>query len=288
MRAAPDPISTIVRAFRAGDQIVDHAAANAARWHHAIRETDDLAMPCDTIAMSLQPCTFYRKRGGRLEQGPGGLDGVGLLPKGSYGTWHYHTIEHRVLHVYLHPAELAAVSEARFDARNSELRDDLGVEDPILQAMMQGINTALDSAAPGQLYLDTMTAAISAHVLRHHCNMISPRPASGGMAPWQVARIRDYLASHLADNVSLAELAALVGMSPYHFCRAFRRSVGAPPHRYQIKLRVERAKNLLANSPLSIADISASVGYEDQGQLARLFRTEVGMSPSHYRRERRR
>ncbi len=51
--------------------------------------------------------------------------------------------------------------------------------------------------------------------------------------------------------------------------------------------RIERAKDLLANSPPSISDVAAAVGYDDQGQLAKLFRKEVGVTPSQYRREHR-
>jgi len=285
--ASAETIPVLVRAFGGDDQILEHASANIARWRHAIRETDDVLMPYDTIAMSLSPCTFYRHRGGRREQGPSQSNGVGLLPKGSYGSWHYDSPEHKVIHVYLHPSQLSSVSEGRYDARRSELIDQLGVDDPVLPAIVSAINASLNDDTSSKIYIETMTSALSAHLIRHYYANSGFVQSTGGLSPRHVKQSCDYLAANVAQNITLAELASIAGMSPFHFCRAFSRSTGIPPHRYQIALRIERAKDLLANSTLSIAAISAAVGYDDQGQLARLFRKEVGISPSHYRRERR-
>jgi len=114
----------------------------------------------------------------------------------------------------------------------------------------------------------------------------SARPARGGLARGATQLVIDYIAAHYADDVTLGELAAMVSLSPYHFCRAFKQATGLPPHRYQIMLRIDRARQLLANTTLSIGDVAATVGYNDQSQLARLFQREVGVSPSRYRRER--
>ncbi len=111
--------------------------------------------------------------------------------------------------------------------------------------------------------------------------------ARGGLAPWQVRRCTDYLNEHACENVGLEELAALVGLSPFHFARAFKHSTGMPPHRYQLSLRIERAKALLALTDTPITAIALDVGYESSQALARLFRREVGVSPSDYRRTRR-
>ena len=97
----------------------------------------------------------------------------------------------------------------------------------------------------------------------------------------------NHLQDHLADDVSLAELAALVGLSSYHLCRAFKASTGLPPHRWRLARRIERARELLEHSEISITDVAAAVGYEDPSQLAAVFRKTLGMSPTRYRRERR-
>ena len=113
-----------------------------------------------------------------------------------------------------------------------------------------------------------------------------PAPQRGGLAPWQARRATDYLRAHLGDDVSLNELAGLVGLSPAHFCRAFKQSTGLPPHRWQLARRVERAQSLLTDTDLPMIEVAARVGYDDPNQLARVFRRHLGTSPGRYRRAR--
>jgi AraC family transcriptional regulator len=137
----------------------------------------------------------------------------------------------------------------------------------------------------GKLYVQGGLMMLAATLSQLHQSPAA-NVSKGGLAPWQVRRVTEMMAAWTEADISLESLASNVGLSPYHFNRAFKQSTGLPPHRYQIMLRVERAKDLLANSTLPISDVAAAVGYEDQGQLARLFRREVGITPSQYRRER--
>lgn len=106
----------------------------------------------------------------------------------------------------------------------------------------------------------------------------------GGLAPWQAKRTTEYLADNLERRVTLEELAAVARLSPFHFARAFARTVGMPPYRYQRKLRMERACKLLATSDLRIIDVALAVGYESPQALARVFSAALGMTPSEWRR----
>jgi AraC family transcriptional regulator len=112
-------------------------------------------------------------------------------------------------------------------------------------------------------------------------------PARGGLAPWQIRRCVEYLAEHAGENVGLEQLAELVGLSPFHFARGFKHSTGLPPHRYQLNLRIARAKALLKGTDAPVTEIALEVGYESSQALARLFRREVGLTPSDYRRHHR-
>lgn len=111
---------------------------------------------------------------------------------------------------------------------------------------------------------------------------------TGGLAPWQVRRVTEYLHAHLAENVSLTDLASVAGLSPYHFARAFKQSTGVPPHAFHGRLRVERARSLLEHSNLPITEIAVAVGYESPQTLARVFKRDLGVTPSAYRRDRQR
>lgn len=111
------------------------------------------------------------------------------------------------------------------------------------------------------------------------------RTPRGGLAPWQVRRVTEAIAEMDGDVLSLAVLADLAGLSQFHFCRAFKLSLGVTPYRYQLMRRVERARSLLANTDRSVTDIAFEVGYGSSQAFGRVFRAEVGVSPSEYRRE---
>ena len=80
-------------------------------------------------------------------------------------------------------------------------------------------------------------------------------------------------------------LAEECGLSPRHFARAFRQSTGVPPHRWLMRHRVQRAKELLRRQALSLADIALRCGFADQSHFTRVFSREVGFSPGQWRRD---
>ncbi len=91
--------------------------------------------------------------------------------------------------------------------------------------------------------------------------------------------------SRLGDELGLAELAALAGLSTHHFGQAFKISTGMPPHRYLIGRRIHRAKELLISGKRSVAEIAAHVGFSSQSHMTLNFRKLVGTTPARYRQE---
>jgi AraC family transcriptional regulator len=106
----------------------------------------------------------------------------------------------------------------------------------------------------------------------------------GGLASWQQKRVAAYIEEHVADNIPLATLAELARLSPYHFCRSFKRSFGMPPHRYHVSRRIERAKQLLADRGVSVTRIALAIGFSDTSTFTAAFHRLTGQTPSHYRR----
>jgi AraC-like DNA-binding protein len=96
-----------------------------------------------------------------------------------------------------------------------------------------------------------------------------------------VQRARCHLEERFAERVRLGELARIAQLSPHYLNRVFREQVGVPPHRYQLGLRVDRAKALLAGGA-SVASAAAAVGFADQAHLSRHFRRHVGLPPGRY------
>jgi transcriptional regulator GlxA family with amidase domain len=83
--------------------------------------------------------------------------------------------------------------------------------------------------------------------------------------------------------VPVAELAALVGLSPSHLTALFRRATGCGPSEYHTRMRMGRARELLASTDLPVASVAAAVGYQDPFHFARRFRTVHGEAPTRYR-----
>jgi AraC family transcriptional regulator len=99
----------------------------------------------------------------------------------------------------------------------------------------------------------------------------------------KIDRILTYINEHLHEDLTLAELSAEFCLSYYHLCQLFDRSIGITPHKYLLKQRVERAKELLVRSNYTMLDISIECGFANPGHLAKCFRQQVGVSPRQYR-----
>ena len=104
--------------------------------------------------------------------------------------------------------------------------------------------------------------------------------AHGGLPPGSIRRVRDYIDSHLSENIRIETLASSVGLSVYHFARAFKQSIGMPPHEFILRRRVERADQMLHRTELPLSEIATAVGFSDQSHFARHFRRQTGFTPS--------
>lgn len=109
----------------------------------------------------------------------------------------------------------------------------------------------------------------------------------GGLAPWQVRRVTEYIEANLASTIRLQDLARVARLSHSHFCRAFKESVGHPAHAYVMRRRVQRAQGLMLGTVDSLSQIAAQCGMADQAHFCKLFRRLVGESPNAWRRARR-
>lgn len=103
----------------------------------------------------------------------------------------------------------------------------------------------------GRLYVESLATALVVSLLREYSSL-QPRVAvyEGGLSDRKLLEISDYIYAHLDQDIKLADLANLAGISPFHFSRLFKQAIGVSPHRYVLEQRVERAKHLLKNSPI--------------------------------------
>jgi AraC family transcriptional regulator len=111
-------------------------------------------------------------------------------------------------------------------------------------------------------------------------------PIRGGLAPWRIRRVKIHIELNLDKTVRTKDLAALVELSSFHFCRAFRDSFGESPHVYVTRRRIERAQGFMLTTNTSLSQIAMDCGLADQSHFNRLFRRFVGESPGAWRRAR--
>jgi AraC family transcriptional regulator len=135
----------------------------------------------------------------------------------------------------------------------------------------------------GALFLQSASLALLAQ-LAYIFDKVEPRaePARA-LSVRKLDLVLEYIDSNLDRNVTLAELAGLVELTPRYFCEVFRRAMGRPPHQYQIEQRIERAKSLLHHPYMPLIDIALRVGFSSQSHLNVYFRRIVGVTPARYR-----
>lgn len=150
------------------------------------------------------------------------------------------------------------------------------VDDPALFAAQVRLHTSIEAGAA--IDVAAATRELVRLALREHGDR---RPHAGHSVPRELAAVQAHLQAHLADPVSLDELATIDGISKYHLARMFSHAFGVPPHAYQILLRVNAARALLdAGTP--IAEASARVGFADQAHLTRHFKKAFSVTPGQY------
>jgi AraC family transcriptional regulator len=139
----------------------------------------------------------------------------------------------------------------------------------------------------GKLFVDSIEAAL-ANLLITSFNTFALRsiPGKGGMAPRVLRRVVEFMYANMDKQIGLKDLADCAGLSLSHFSFQFRASTNQSPHQYMLRLRVERSKELLADSRLSVLDVGLEVGFRNQQHFATVFRNSVGVPPSVYRVQR--
>jgi AraC family transcriptional regulator len=161
---------------------------------------------------------------------------------------------------------------------------------PTIARTVRTISDTVEKAGSAlRIYAESLGAVLAVELMMWrdggaNTDLLKVAVRRGGLASWQERRVKDYIQEHYARNITLNELAELVRLSPFHFCRAFKTSFGLPPHRYLLQIRVERSKALLANRALSIDAIAYATGFTSSSQFSTVFRKSTGRTAGEYRR----
>jgi AraC family transcriptional regulator len=171
------------------------------------------------------------------------------------------------------------------DPSHLELRPLFGVADAALAHLLRVAKSALDLPAIVSIpHADTVAAALVSHLVQYHSNKTIRLPLAEALARPQMERVICYIHSELHNAISLAELAAVAGLSVSQLIRHFKEVEGLPPHAYIMKARIDKARQLLERNRESIAGIAIDCGFDSQSSLTRAFQRLVGTTPAVYRR----
>jgi AraC family transcriptional regulator len=215
-------------------------------------------------------------RPGGLFMLPGGMD-FGVRLEGHLES----------LHLYVRAQVLEEVANdfGLKPGLRPELVARLGVRDPVIEQLVLSVRDQMMEQDPfSHIYTDYIARLLAAHLLRKHSTLTAAhKKAAPSMSRVQVERAIEYMESHLADSISLADVADAANLSPSHFTRLFKSATGAPPHQFLIQLRVERAKRMLMQRG-PIAEVALACGFAHQEHLTRIFRRTTGFTPASFRR----
>lgn len=165
------------------------------------------------------------------------------------------------------------------------------IQDPFIFQIGQLLQRELaeETTALSSLYVDALSNALAAHLLKDYCRsmgskqLVFPEPQKLTRRPWK--QVVEYIHEHLDYALSITELAAVAGLSPYHFTRSFKQTAGLSPHQYVLRVRIERAKTLLLQGEETLSALATRLGFADQSHFTRNFKRFVGVTPQDFVRQ---
>ena len=218
---------------------------------------------------------------------PPPLGSVSVMPAGIPIRWRWRGTKSS-LHVYLEPELVGRIAAEAFGLDSARWM--LPPLDSLVLPQLRDALLAVDAeltagGVGGPLAAESLANVLAVHLIRH---IVAPGRAvhgrDGTLPQGRLRAVLDYIEEHLDAAPTLAEIAAVAGLNPYHFARQFKAATGLPPHQYVITRRVERAKHLLrAGTDSSLAEVAARAGFYDQSQFSRHFKRLVGVTPSQFR-----
>jgi AraC-like DNA-binding protein len=244
------------------------AAARAWRWYHEAY----------TVSLSILPAMVdWRYRGRTYRTTPGC---IGLLEPGELHTELRKLNARDLLRIVMISAPLMQETARELGVRAGRLHWQVAqVDDRQLQRRIILLHRALEGDAT-LLERQVRASELLEHLITRHGER--PVGLDGGVEPAALRRARAFLRDHLADTVSLDDLAAESGIGRFHLVRRFRACYGLPPHAYQMQMRLARAASLI-RSGAPLAEVALETGFTDQSHLTKRFTRATGMPPGRYR-----
>jgi AraC family transcriptional regulator len=199
-----------------------------------------------------------------------------------------------ILHIYLPASRFDQLSDVfgGSQATAKSIRYLAGVNDDLIRQIGVSLLAEMKSeSAAGKVLVESLALTLSARLAQTYAHDSPPIIDSSyqrhELGDVRIRRVMDYMSTHLEDDIRIEDLAGVACLSPFHFIRMFSNTTGVPPHRYLSRMRLERAKALLAIGGATLADIALACRFSSQANFTRAFKRAIGMTPGEYRQARR-
>jgi len=191
------------------------------------------------------------------------------------------------LAIHLDPDFVARLARELVQTDRIDLIADCEVGDPLVHQIGRSLAAEVDAGAPaGSIYAESLVNTLVAHVLRHYSTAGERfQHYLGGLPKHKLRRVTEFIEENLEHDLTLAEIAEIAELSPFHFARSFKQATGSTPIQFLTQRRIDLAKRLLVESELPIVEIGLRAGFKNQSHFTTLFRKITAMTPKSYRNE---
>ena len=299
-RLAPDLQPPLVSdiAFLYPDAVV--ASSDALAWQdirlvHLRHSLNEMVVPPSDhhcLVMNLSsPLHLQARLGKRNFEGKVLAGDVAIIPAGTSWSFQSHSsnLRNTVL-LFLRPLFVRSVVEGiEFSYGELVLTPQIGFQSKHIRHIAMSLLGELNEAnVVGRLYADSLAIGLAMQLIRRYSSLREVQVGHGGMAPHRLRKAIGLIDHHLAGEeegrVALRSVAKEVGMSYFHFSRAFKQSMGMTPTNYIAERRIERAKKLMEETDLPISQIALRSGFSSQSHFTTSFRRLAGVTPRSFRR----
>ncbi|MDX2213814.1 MAG: AraC family transcriptional regulator [Oculatellaceae cyanobacterium bins.114] len=238
------------------------------------------------LSLASRPVRLLQVKGGKTYVGLYGKGDVSITPAKTpfFARWESddHYLQIRITSRFIQRVAREALA---MNLDHLELLPEFKTRDPQIEAIGMLLLAELKQGnLGGKLYIDSLANVLAVHLLRQY-TVTQPQLTvyEGGIPTRQLEQVLEFINNCLDQDIKLADLAALLDMSQFHFSHLFKQSIGIAPYQYLLQQRIERAKQLLKQTDQSISEIAFSCGFNSHSHLSKQFRQLTGMTPRAYR-----
>lgn len=253
-------------------------------WWHGPGEAMSLAPDHDIVGMRLVgTSSLTQRRDGKVDERTVSYGNVGVHPRGMDSHWSW-TKPGAIMLMRFPPALVAEVH--RRSGGHHDLPSRFGFHDIAIEHYVSLVDFELHSAEdPGKsLRWEALSLALAAHLVGSVADRGIVTPRSGGLSAAALRRVTDFIGDHWQDQLTLQALADLAQVSRFHFARMFKVSTGITVMQFVERMRLDRARGLIAEGRHPLAQVALMTGFVDQSHFARRFRRAFGQSPGEFAR----